>query len=112
MEIKYEEFLKLDIRVGLVKNCEKIENSKNLYKLQVDCGDIGVRQILTGIASYYSPDELINEKIVVLTNLKSRTMMGFESQGMLLAADFNNEPFLLKIDERRGKTIPPGSKIK
>ncbi|MFW9945208.1 MAG: methionine--tRNA ligase [Candidatus Odinarchaeota archaeon] len=112
MEIKYEEFLKLDIRVGLVKNCEKIENSKNLYKLQVDCGDIGVRQILTGIASYYSPDELINEKIVVLTNLKSRTMMGFESQGMLLAADFDNEPFLLKIDERRGKTIPPGSKIK
>ncbi|MFX0026884.1 MAG: methionine--tRNA ligase [Candidatus Hermodarchaeota archaeon] len=112
MEIKYEEFLKLDIRVGLVKNCEKIENSKNLYKLQVDCGDLGIRQILTGIASYYSPDELINEKIVVLTNLKSRTMMGFESQGMLLAADFDNEPFLLKIDERRGKIIPPGSKIK
>lgn len=112
MEIEYKEFLKLDIRVGLVKNCEKIENSRNLYKLQVDCGDIGVRQILTGIASYYSPDELINEKIVVLVNLKSRNIMGFESQGMLLAADFDNEPFLLKIDERRGKIITPGSKIK
>ncbi len=112
MEIEYKEFLKLDIRVCLVKNCEKIENSRNLYKLQVDCGDIGVRQILTGIASYYSPDELINEKIVILVNLKSRNIMGFESQGMLLAADFDNEPFLLKVDERRGKTIPPGSKIK
>lgn len=110
MEINYEAFLKLDLRVGLVKSCNKIPISKNLYTLIVDCGEKGLRQIVTGIANYYSPPELINKKIIVLTNLKSRKFMGVESQGMLLAADLNNEPFLLKIDER--KPIPPGTKIR
>ena len=110
MEIDYEDFLKLDIRVGLVKSCDKIPKSKNLYKLMVDCGEKDLRQIVTGIAHFYSLEELINKKIIVLTNLKPRKFMGIESQGMLLAADLNHEPFLLKIDER--KPIPPGSKIK
>ncbi len=110
MEISYEDFLKLDMRVGLVNSCYKIPKSKNLYKLMVDCGEKDLRQIVTGIAPFYSPKELINEKIIVLTNLKTRKFMGIESQGMLLAADLNNEPFLLKIDER--KPIPPGSRIK
>ncbi len=111
MEIEYEDFIKLDIRVGLIKSCEKIPKSQNLYKLMVDCGEKSLRQILTGISLYYSPKELVNEKIVVLTNLKPRKIMGVESQGMLLAADFNNEPYLLKIDEKK-RTVPPGSKIK
>ena len=112
MEIDYKDFLKLDIRVGLVKRCEKVLKSKSLYKLLVDCGEEKVRQIITGISNYYTPKELINTKIVVLTNLKPKQIMGLESNGMLLAADYNNEPFLLKIDERKGKSIPPGSKIK
>ncbi|MFX0043864.1 MAG: methionine--tRNA ligase subunit beta [Candidatus Hodarchaeota archaeon] len=111
MEIEYEDFIKLDIRVGLIKSCEKVPKSRNLYKLMVDCGENRLRQILTGIAAYYSPKELVNEKIVVLTNLKPRKIMGFESQGMLLAADYKSEPYLLKIDERR-RFIPPGCKIK
>jgi len=110
MQIDYEEFSKLDIRVGLVKKCQQVPKSKNLYKLVVDCGEKDLRQIVTGIARYYSPEDLINQKIIVLTNLKPRRIMGIESQGMLLAVDLNNEPFLLKIDER--KPIPPGSKIK
>lgn len=110
MEIDYKDFLKLDIRVGLVKSCEKIPKSNNLYKLMVDCGEKDLRQIITGIANYYTAEELINEKIVMLTNLKPRRIMGMESNGMLLAADLNNEPFLLKIDER--KQIPPGTRIK
>ena len=112
MEINYEDFLKLDIRVGLVKNCDKIKNSRNLYKLIVDLGDLGLRQIITGIATYYSPKELINEKIIMLVNLKSKLIMGFESQGMLLAADVRNEPILLRIDDREGRNAPPGAKIK
>ena len=100
----------MDIRVGLVKNCESVPKSKNLYKMTVDCGEENLRQIISGISQYYSPEDLINEKIVVLTNLKPRKIMGIESRGMLLAADFNNEPFLLKIDER--ESIPPGSRIK
>jgi len=111
MEIEYEDFTKLDIRVGLIKSCEKVPKSRNLYKLMVDCGESSLRQILTGISLYYSPKELVNEKIVVLTNLKPREIMGIESQGMLLAVDHKNEPYLLKIDER-GRSIPPGSKIK
>lgn len=110
MKVDYNDFSKLDIRVGLVKTCELIPKSKNLYKLMVDCGEKGLRQIVTGIAHYYTPEEMIHEKIIVLTNLKPRKIMGIESQGMLLAADLNNEPFLLKVDEK--KPIPPGTKIK
>ncbi|MFX0058166.1 MAG: methionine--tRNA ligase [Candidatus Hodarchaeota archaeon] len=112
MDIDYQDFLKLDIRVGLVKVCERILKSNNLYKLMVDCGESKARQIITGISNFYSPEELIDKKIVVLTNLKTKKIMGLESNGMLLAADYNNEPFLLKVDERKGKKIPPGSKIK
>ena len=110
--IDYIDFTKLDLRVGLIKVCEIIPKSKHLYRLFVDCGEHKLRQIITGISKYYSPEELVNKKIVVLTNLKPKNIMGLESQGMLLAADFNGEPFLLKIDERNGKSIPVGSVVK
>jgi len=110
--INYNEFTKLDIRVGLIKSCEIIPKSKHLFRLQVDCGEANLRQIITGISKFYSSEELVNKKIVVLTNLEPKNIMGLESQGMLLAADFNGEPFLLKIDERDGKSIPIGSKVK
>ncbi len=110
--IDYSDFTKLDIRVGLIKVCEIIPKSKHLYRLLVDCGEHNLRQIVTGISKFYSSEELINKKIVVLTNLNPKNIMGLESQGMLLAADFNGEPFLLKIDERNGKNIPIGSVIK
>jgi len=110
--IDYSDFTKLDIRVGLIKVCEIIPKSKHLYRLLVDCGEKNLRQIITGISKFYSSEELVNKKIVVLTNLNPKNIMGLESQGMLLAADFNGEPFLLKIDERNGKNIPIGSVIK
>jgi len=110
--IEYSDFTKLDIRVGSIKVCEKIPKSKHLYRLVVDCGEKNMRQIITGISKFYTSEELVDKKIVVLTNLKPRNIMGLESQGMLLAADFNGEPFLLKIDERNGKMIPIGSMIK
>ena len=107
-----DEFKKLEMKVGLVKSCVKIPKSRNLYKLIVDCGEKKPRQILTGMAPYYSSDELENQKLVILTNLKPRNIMGFESNGMILAADVNNEPFLLKVDQKKGKEVPPGSIIK
>ncbi|MFX0077583.1 MAG: methionine--tRNA ligase [Candidatus Hermodarchaeota archaeon] len=110
--IEYKYFKKLDIRVGLIKACEFIPKSKHLYKLLVDCGDSKLRQIITGISEFYSPEELVERKIVVLANLVPKKILGLESQGMLLAADFNGEPFLLKIDERNGKEVPIGSVIK
>lgn len=110
--IEYQDFKKLDIRVGIIKLCEYIPKSKHLYRLLVDCGENNLRQIITGISEFYSPEELVEKKIVVLTNLKPKKILGLESQGMLLAADFNGEPFLLKIDERNGKNVPIGSVIK
>ncbi len=110
--IEYSDFAKLDMRVGLIIHCEKVLRSKNLFKLMINCGEKEKRQIITGISQFYSPEELVNRKVVVLINLKPKKIMGLESQGMLLAADLNSEPFLLKIDERNGKSIPPGSIIK
>ncbi len=110
--IEYSDFTKLDLRVGSIKVCEKVPKSKHLYRLVVDCGEKNMRQIITGISKFYSSEELVDKKIVVLTNLKPKNIMGLESQGMLLAADFNGEPFLLKIDERNGKIVPIGSTIK
>jgi len=110
--IEYTDFVKLDIRVGLITQCEKVPKSKNLFKLMINCGEKEKRQIITGISQFYSPEELVNRKVVVLVNLKPKRIMGLESQGMILAADLNNEPFLLKIDERNGKSVPPGSIIK
>ncbi len=110
--IEYSDFAKLDMRVGLITQCEKVFKSKNLLRLMIDCGEKEMRQIIAGFSQFYSPEELVNKKVVVLVNLKSRSIMGLESQGMLLAADLNNEPFLLKIDERKGQNIPPGSVIK
>jgi len=112
VEIDFQESLKLDIRVGLVRSCDAIPKGKNLYKLMVDCGEHYNRQIISGISQFYTPEELIDQKIVVLTNLKSRKIMGIESQGMLLVADVNDEPFLLRIDENKRDLVPPGSKIK
>ena len=90
--IEYSDFTKLDIRVGSIKVCEKIPKSKHLYRLVVDCGEKNMRQIITGISKFYTSEELVDKKIVVLTNLKPRNIMGLESQGMLLAAVRCNIP--------------------
>jgi methionyl-tRNA synthetase len=110
--MKFEEFLQLDIRVGEVKSAEKIEKSQNLMKLEVDIGDPKPRQIVAGVANDYSPQEMIGKKIIVLANLKPKKLMGIESQGMVLAADMENHPILLKLDEKYIDKIKPGTKIK
>ncbi|TXT62003.1 MAG: Methionyl-tRNA synthetase/methionyl-tRNA synthetase subunit beta [Promethearchaeota archaeon] len=110
--IKYEVFKKLDMRIGLVKSCEDIPESKNLYKLIVDCGEPQTRQIITGIKNFYSADELVDQKIIILANLEPKKIMGYRSEGMLLAADVEGIPVLLKLDESKRKIVPPGAKIK
>ncbi|MHA1820111.1 MAG: methionine--tRNA ligase subunit beta [Promethearchaeota archaeon] len=110
-KISYEEFRKLDIRVGQIVEVEQIPKSRNLIKLKVDIGEKEPRQILAGISKYYTPEELLNRKIIVLANLKPRKLMGMESNGMLLAADVEDKPYLLKLPEEIEKEVPPGSKI-
>lgn len=104
--INFEEFQKIDLKIGKVLEAEKVENSEKLLRLKVDLGE-EQRQIVAGIGKVYQPQDLINQEIVVVVNLEPKTLMGFESQGMLLAADNNGEPILIKPE----KEVLPGTKI-
>ena len=84
--IEFDDFSKVDIRVGTVIEAENVPKSNKLLKLKINTG-IDERTILSGIAKFYSTEEIINKKVMVLINLKPRKMMGFESEGMLLLAE-------------------------
>jgi methionyl-tRNA synthetase len=85
-EMVYDDFTKLDMRVGEILSAERIEKSRKLLKLQVDIG-VEVRTVLSGIAEQFSPEEVIGKKVVLLANLQPRKMMGIESQGMILMSE-------------------------
>ena len=104
--ISMKDFKHLDLRIGTIINAEKINGSDKLLKLQVDLGD-HKRQIISGIAEIYTPEELINKNIVVLCNLKPAKIFGNESNGMLLAAESGSDVSLLSID----KKISNGAKV-
>ncbi len=87
--IEFDDFTKVDIRIGTVIEAENVPKSDKLLKLKIDTG-IDVRTILSGISKSYSVEEILNKKVMVLVNLKPRKMMGLESQGMLLLADDGN----------------------
>ena len=84
--IEFDDFSKVDIRVGTVIEAENVPKSNKLLKLKINTG-IDERTILSGIAKFYSTEEILNQKVMVLINLKPRKMMGFESEGMLLLAE-------------------------
>ena len=92
--IQFEDFAKLDIRVGKVLKCERKEGSEKLLRLTVDFGEEGTRNILTGIAAWYAPEELENNQYIFAFNLAPRRMMGEDSEGMILAAN-GDKPLLL-----------------
>jgi methionyl-tRNA synthetase len=85
-EIVYDDFAKLDIRVGKVLAAEKMEKSNKLLKLLVDTG-VDKRTILSGIALHFTPEEMIGKQVTLIANLAPRKMMGIESQGMILMAE-------------------------
>jgi methionine--tRNA ligase beta chain len=104
--ISFEEFKKLDLRTGKVHSAEVIPGSENLLNLQIDIGT-EKRQIIAGVAKYYSPKELVGKNLVIVSNLEPKKLMGLESQGMILCAEVNGEPVcLVPIKE-----VPPGSKV-
>lgn len=82
--ISFKDFIKLDIRIGTIVEAEAIEGSEKLLKLIIDFKDFK-RQIIAGIKEKYLPSDVINKQIPVIVNLEPRKMMGFESQGMILA---------------------------
>lgn len=106
-QVDYEDFAKLDLRVGVVKSAERVPGSKKLIKLVVDLGELGTRQVLAGLAEFYKPEDFVNKYVVVVANLKPKKMFGLESQGMILATD-TQIPVLVTVE----KPVEPGSRVK
>lgn len=100
--ITFDDFTKLDLRVGEIVECVKKEGSDKLLRLTVDFGEEGTRNILSGIAQWYTPEKLIGKQFIFVINLEPRKIMGEESQGMILAAD-GKKPLPLKPSS---KTTP------
>jgi len=84
--INFDDFTKLDLRIGTIKTAEKVKKADKLLKLSIDLGK-EVRTVASGIAEHYSPEEIIGKKVVLLANLESRKIRGIESQGMILMAE-------------------------
>ncbi len=94
----FDDFLKLDIRVGEIKEVKKVEKSNKLYELLVDFGaDYGVVTILTGMQKYHAPEAFTGKKFLFLANLEPRAMAGSISNGMILSIDNNGAPILFEI---------------
>lgn len=107
-EITIEEFQRLDLRIAEVVEAEAVKGSKKLLKLTVKVGALE-RTVVAGIQPFYKPEELVGRKVVLLVNLKPTTLMGVESQGMVLAAeDAEGRVILLMPD----KDVPPGAKVR
>jgi methionyl-tRNA synthetase len=106
-QINFDDFSKLDLRVGTVKTCEKVEKADKLLKLTIDLGR-ETRTIVSGIALHYKPEEMVGKQVVVVVNLAPRKMKGIESQGMILTAeDKDGKLRLLKPEE----AVNPGSAV-
>ena len=106
--IPFKDFQKLDIRIGTITTAENVPKAKNLLKLQVDLGEeIGMRQLVAGLASFRSPDKLVGQRVTVIVNLEPATIRGVRSEGMLLAAVEGKELGLLIPD----KEVPNGTKV-
>ncbi len=107
--VSFEDFEKLDIRVGLVKACEKVKKSKKLLQFTIDDGTDKERTILSGIAQFYdNPEELVGRRVLFVANFAPRTMMGIESQGMILSAvDFDDTLSVVTTS----KDVKPGSQV-
>lgn len=103
--ISYDDFAKLDIRIGTIKEAEPLPDADKLLKLIVDVGEAEPRQIIAGIAQFVDASELPGSQIPVLTNLEPKTLRGHESQGMILAGSHENGFALLHPSEE----VPPGS---
>ena len=112
MVATFEDFKKLQIRIGRIVEAKKVEGTDTLLELQVDFGDDPsassgrlCRQIVSGIAEFYKPEQLVGKQFTFVVNLEPRVIRGVESQGMILAVSANNKIVLLKPQ----KKVPAGS---
>jgi methionyl-tRNA synthetase len=106
-QITYDEFRKVDLRVALVLEAEKVQGATKLLKLKVDLGP-EQRQLVAGVAETYKPEELVGKKVIIVANLKPAVIRGVESQGMILAAVADDKA-VIPFFERE---IAPGAVVK
>lgn len=104
-QIAIDDFDKLDFRVGKILKAEKLPKSKRLLRLEVDIG-LEVRTVLSGISEHYTPEQIVGKKIIVVANLKPATLMGVESQGMVLAGSLDGQLELVTLQD-----LPVGAKV-
>jgi methionyl-tRNA synthetase len=96
MNITYDQFKTVDLRVATVLAADRVEGSEKLIRMDLDLGEMGKRQIVSGIGKVYTPDELVGTQIVIVANLEPRSLMGLESHGMLLASGGQEGASLLR----------------
>lgn len=106
-DISFEDFKRVDARVGTITQVDRVPRTEKLYRIIVDLGSLGVRQTVSSLVGYYEPNELVGRRIVFLFNLKPTKFAGEVSQGMLLAAEHDQQVALLTTD----REIPNGSRI-
>ncbi|MDN5313697.1 MAG: methionyl-tRNA synthetase [Clostridiales bacterium] len=104
--IEFDDFLKLELKVGTIKECAKVEKADKLLCSQIDMGN-EIRQVVSGIATSYQPEELIGKQVIVVANLKPRKIRGLESHGMILCATDNGKYRILTVDQE----VPAGSEV-
>jgi methionine--tRNA ligase beta chain len=105
--VTFDDFKKLDLRIGTVLSASRVEGTDKLILLEVDLGSER-RQVVAGMAEFFDSEHFVGKQIPIITNLPPRVMRGVESQGMVLAADVEGHPVLLHPE----KQIPPGSIIR
>jgi methionyl-tRNA synthetase len=103
-------FARVKLRTATILSVELVPKSKKLYQIQVDVGELGQRQIVSGIAPYYTPDQLVGKQIVIVANLKPAKLMGVESNGMLLAASTEGDGTLSLLTPE--KPIASGARVR
>ena len=108
MEISFDEFQKLDLRIGKIVEANQIPGSRNLIRLMVDFGT-EKRQAVAGLLQWYQPEDLVDKKCLFILNLQKRTVMGVESQCMILAAEDDEGNVTVLLPE---KDVAEGSKIR
>ena len=103
--VEFSDFQKLDLRVGVILAAEKHPNADKLLRFDIDLGEEKPRQILSGIAAHFKPEELVGRHVVVVANLPPRKIRGLESQGMILTAEYDGKLSLLTADSPAGSGI-------
>ena len=105
--ISFDDFQKLDVRIGTILEAESVPDTDKLLKLTVDLGE-EKRELVAGIADNYKPEDIKGKQVPILTNLEPKTIKGIESKGMILAIDIDGKATLLHPD----KQVPNGGKIR